>query len=233
MSTTTARIGNFKEYGASKSFEAHSTVKLLVAVAMAGWLALVLLLGAGGVFARGPGLPPLPILLGATMPLVIFFGAYFGSSVFRAYVLAADLPLEAGIQAWRVGGLGFLALYAHGVLPGLFAWPAGVGDIAIGLAAPWMAVELFRNRSFAASRRYVLWNILGIADLVVALSMGALSSGFLPGFGAKITTTPMTQLPLLLIPAYLVPFFMMLHFTALSQARRLVRYGQSRSDQNV
>jgi hypothetical protein len=40
-------------------------------------------------------------------------------------------------------------------------------------------------------------------------------------------------LPLLLIPAYLVPFFLMLHFTALSQARQLVRRGQSRSDQNV
>jgi hypothetical protein len=233
MSTTHASVGNFKQYGASKSPEAHPTVKLLVAAAMAAWLAIVLLLGTQGVFVGRPGVPPIPILLGATMPLMIFFGAYFGSHVFRAYVLAADLPLGAGIQAWRVGGLGFLALYAQGVLPGPFAWPAGLGDIAIGLAAPWISRELFRNSSFATSRRYMLWNVLGIADLVVALSMGALCSGFLPGLVGNITTTPMTQLPLLLIPAYLVPFFVMLHFTAFSQARRLVRKGQSRSDQNV
>ncbi len=42
-----------------------------------------------------------------------------------AFVLSADLRLLTAIQAWRAGGPGFLALYAHGLLPGLFAVPAG------------------------------------------------------------------------------------------------------------
>ncbi len=48
------------------------------------------------------------------------------------------------------------------------------------------------------------WNVLGILDLVVAVSMGALN-----------------RLPLVLVPAYFVPLFVMLHVAALPQARRV------------
>jgi hypothetical protein len=67
----------------------------------------------------------------------------------------------------------------------------------------------------------VLWNLLGILDLVVAVSAGALSSGFIAGLVGKVTTAPMALLlPLVLIPAYFVPLFIMLHLTALFQTRR-------------
>jgi hypothetical protein len=72
----------------------------------------------------------------------------------------------------------------------------------------------------------VIWNILGIIDLVVAVSMGTICSGFIHGLALNVTTSAMAQLPLVLIPAYLVPIFIMLHFTALSQARRLARSGK-------
>ena len=139
---------------------------------------------------------------------------------FRAYVLSLDLSLTTAIQAWRAGGLGFLALYAHGVLPGSFAWPAGLGDIAIGVTAPWVAHALVRRPGFAISRVFVVWNLLGILDLVVAVSVGGLSSALASGAAGEVTTGPMAQLPLVLIPAYLVPLFVMLHLAALFQARR-------------
>lgn len=124
------------------------------------------------------------------------------------------------IQAWRAGGLVFLAFYAHGLLPGRFAWPAGLGDILIGVTAPWILLALIRRPGFTASRLFVVWNLLGILDLVVAISTGALSSGFLAGAVGQVTTAPMTQLPLVLIPAYLVPLFAILHLASLFQARR-------------
>ena len=154
------------------------------------------------------------------LPLVVFIAAYLGSGAFRGLILAADPRLLTAIQAWRAGGLGFLALNAHGVLPGLFAWPAGLGDIAIGVTAPWVALALIRRPTFVASRQFVVWNLLGILDLVVAVSAGALSSGFVAGLVGEITTAPMAQLPLVLVPAYLVPLFIMLHLAALFQARR-------------
>ena len=196
-------------------------MKPFIASVLAIWFALVFLLGANGAFVRPPETPPFPILLGATVPLILFVAAYLGWGAFRSLILAADLRLLNAIQAWRAGGLGFLALHAHGVLPGLFAWPAGLGDIAIGVTAPWVALALIRQPAFAASRQFVVWNLLGILDLVVALSTGALSSGFVAGLVGEVTTAPMAQLPLVLIPAYLIPLFVMLHLAALFQAQRL------------
>lgn len=178
---------------------------------LAIWFVLVFLLA---------GSTPFPILIGVTVPLVVFVAAYLVSGAFRALILAADLRLLTAIQAWRAGGLGFLALNAHGVLPGLFAWPAGLGDIAIGVTAPWVALALIHRPTFVTSRQFVVWNLLGILDLVVAVSAGALSSGFVAGLVGEVTTAPMAQLPLVLIPAYLVPLFIVLHLAALFQARR-------------
>jgi hypothetical protein len=221
MNTKTESMGNFNEIEATKLNDKHSSVKPVVVVVLALWLGLVSFLGSKGAFAGSAGSPPLPIFFGFATPLVVFFTAYFASNAFRAFVIGADLRLLAAIQAWRWAGFGFLALYAHGVLPGLFAFPAGLGDIAVGFTAPWMMLGLIRDPSFAASRRFVIWNILGITDLVVAVSMGTICSGFIPGLTGNITSSPMSQMPLVLIPAYFVPIFIMLHFTALSQARRL------------
>jgi hypothetical protein len=149
-------------------------------VALALWLGLVSFLAFQGAFVKSANSPPLPIFFGVAIPLAVFLAAYFGSSPFRDFILGADLRFVAAIEAWRWGGLGMLSLYANGVLPGLFALPAGLGDMAIGISAPWIVLSLIRNPLFAASRRFVIWNILGIADFVVAVSMGALSSGAFP-----------------------------------------------------
>jgi len=205
--------------------ESRSSVTSLVSVVLAIWLALVFFLGAGGAFIRPPGTPPFPILIGFTAPIVIFIVAFWFSNAFRDFVLTVDLRLATGIQAWRFAGIGFLALYAHSVLPGLFAWPAGFGDIAIGVTAPWVIVNLIRHPSFAVSKTFVVWNLLGILDLVVAVSTGALSSALATGVAGEITTAPMAQLPLVLIPAYFVPLFIMLHLTSLFQARGSLAFG--------
>jgi hypothetical protein len=193
----------------------------IVAVVLAVWFAFVALIGASGAFITPPGLVPLPIAIGVTAPVIVFLGTFWISRRFREFVLNADLRLITGIQAWRAAGFGFLALYAHGVLPGLFALPAGLGDIAIGVTAPWIVLALIRRPGFAASKIFVVWNLLGILDLVVAVSTGALGSGLATGTAGEITTRPMAQLPLVLIPAYLVPTFMMLHLASLFQARRI------------
>jgi hypothetical protein len=84
-------------------------------------------------------------------------------------------------------------------------------------------LALIRRPGFSASKTFVVWNLLGLLDLVVAVSTGALASGLDIGSVGEITTRPMALLPLVLIPAYLVPIFIMLHLTALFQARRKAR----------
>lgn len=197
-----------------------ASAKRLIRLTLSAWLVAVFALGSLGLFVRPVGEPPFPILFGFALPIAVFLALYFASRAFRQAVLEADLGFITSVQAWRAGGLGFLALYTYGVLPGLFAWPAGLGDIAIGITAPALVLALARDPAVAQGRRFVVWNLLGILDLVVAVSMGAVGSGFLPGFAPEVSTTPMSQMPLVLIPAYFVPLFVMLHLTALFQVRR-------------
>jgi hypothetical protein len=128
-------------------------------------------------------------------------------------VLALNPRTLTLIHAERIGGLVFLAMYTYNILPGMFALPAGWGDIAIGATAYLAATRLIPNHR----RAFIAWQLLGVLDLVVALSMAAVSSLLHPH---GITTAPMTELPLSLIPSFGVPLFLILHIICIAQARR-------------
>jgi hypothetical protein len=200
---------------------AATSVTRTVGVVLVLWLALIFILGSQDRFVTSPGTPPLALLLAVTLPIVVFLVTYRVSERIRAFVLDLDLRLAMGIQAWRFAGLGFLALYTHHVLPGVFAWPAGLGDIAIGVSAPWLLVALIRNPALAASRGFVAWNLFGLLDLAVAVGIGTLVASVGIGTTDGTTTGVMSKLPLLLVPGFLVPVFVMLHIATLLQARRL------------
>lgn len=197
-------------------------VRSSVALALTVWFLLVASLGAVGAFVTPLGRPPFPLAIGVGAPLLGFFAWLRLSQSFRDFVLTLDLRLIAAMQAWRWAGLGFLSLYTYKILPAIFALPAGLGDMAIGITAPWMVIALIRRTGFAGSATFIRWNLLGILDLVVALSIGTLSGILAAGSPREITTAPMETLPLLLIPAFLVPLFLMLHAAALMQSRRAI-----------
>ena len=200
-----------------------SGIGLSVTLVLTAWFLLVVSLGAVGAFVGRPGTPPVGIAIGVGAPLLLFFAWLRLSQSFRDFVLSLDLRVIAGIQAWRWAGLGFLSLYAYNVLPGIFALPAGLGDMAIGFTAPWIILGLVRRPDFATSAAFIRWNVLGILDLVVALTIGTLTAALSTGAAGEISTAPMATLPLLLIPAFLVPVFLMLHTTALMQSRQIIR----------
>jgi hypothetical protein len=95
--------------------------------------------------------------------------------------------------------------------------------MAIGFTAPWIILSLARRPDFATSATFIRWNVLGILDLVVAVTIGTVSAALSTGAPGEISTAPMATLPLLLIPAFLVPIFLMLHTTALLKSRRAAR----------
>jgi hypothetical protein len=191
------------------------------------WFGLVCALAAGGKFVREPGSWPLPILIGVVAPLLIALAAFLVSPAFRRIVATADLRLLTSMQAWRFAGIALLALGVQGLLPAAFAWSAGLGDIAIGLTAPWIVLALIRRPEFASGRGFLAWNLAGIADLVGAVSLGALSTAYATGAAGEITMTPMAQLPMVLLPAFFVPLFIVLHVIALTRARWATVTGHS------
>jgi hypothetical protein len=199
---------------------ASAGIRRSLALVLGIWFLLVVSLGGSGAFSASPGSPPVAIALAVVVPLLLFFAWLRLWRSFRDFVLSLDLRLIAGVQAWRWAGFGFLALYAHNILPGMFALPAGLGDMAIGITAPWIMLTLVRQPAFVASATFVRWNVLGIIDLVVAVSLGALSAMLTTGAPGEVSSAPMATLPLLLIPAFLVPLFLMLHTAALLQSRQ-------------
>lgn len=198
-----------------------SGTRAAIGLVLGLWFLLVVGLGALGAFMGRPGQPPVAIALGVGTPLLIFWVWLRLSPSFREFILSLDLRLVSGMQAWRWAGLGFLFLCAYGVLPAFFALPAGLGDMLIGITAPWMIIALIRQPGFAGSAAFLRWNLLGILDLTVAVGLGAVGAmlgGASPG---AASTFPMASLPLVLVPAFLVPFFLMLHAIALMQSRRV------------
>jgi hypothetical protein len=151
-----------------------------------------------------------------------------------AALLATRIPTVARILAdpgtparlalphtLRVIGGVFLIVLALGKLPAVFAIPAGLGDIAIGVAAPFVAWRL----SHGANRAGAVWfNVLGIVDLAIAVSIG-----FLAGLGPNqlLHVTPSTEavalLPLALIPTTAVPLAVALHLVSLHRLRAIAK----------
>ena len=130
--------------------------------------------------------------------------------------MTSRLELPHSFRA--VDGVAFLLIMALGHLPALFALPAGLGDIAAGIAAPLVARKLAQG----TGRRTALWfNAFGMTDLIVALTLGAVVAYQL----IHITPSgaPISELPLAVVPTVGVPLLLAVHITsvtALVRARR-------------
>ena len=165
------------------------------AVVLAVWFIGIVLLAANGVFRTDA--PRIPAALLATLAagyLLLLWPA------FRAIVGNIPQHWLIGIQTFRILGGVFLVRYFQGELPGIFAIPAGVGDILTGLAAPLVAYWWFVGKPYARTAA-IAWNVFGMADLVNAVLIGTLTGG---GGGGIV-------FPAVLIPVYAVPRAFLLH----------------------
>jgi hypothetical protein len=185
------------------------------------WFATVFAAASIGVFDAGTRYSmsvPIPLGLGAVLPVVVFALWFQVSSRFREHLFSLNPVVLTAVQSWRAGGIVFLILLTKGILPPLFALPAGLGDMAIGVTAPFIAQALSRKNISAAA--FVRWQLAGITDLVVAVTTGVLSSPTRLGILAHgATTRVMGQLPMTLIPTFAVPLLVIFHIICIAQVR--------------
>jgi hypothetical protein len=194
---------------------------VLVGLVLVAWLVVIVVAGRAGMFDAGPGRPPLPILVAVVLPPAVFALLYRLTDRVRDFALSIDLRLLTAMQAWRVGGVMFMVLYAFGLLPGLFAWPAGLGDFAVGLAAPFVLQALVARG--AGWQFSVFWlNVAGLVDFAVAIGTGVLSSNSSLGiFAGDVPSASMGALPLSIVPTFAVPLWTIFHMISLIQLRRM------------
>jgi hypothetical protein len=216
--------------------------RLTVAGVLAAWFVAVLAIGATGALdpVRGFGVPALGLTV--ALPVAAFAGAFFAFRPIRDAMLAIPLPVMVALNAIRSLGVIFLVLNAAGELPAPFAPSAGWGDIFIGVTALPVAWAMLRFGPRARALA-VIWNTIGIADLVNAVALGALSApGPLQVFVGPPASTLMTTLPWLVIPGFLVPSLMFIHIVifyrlakteAAAPARRWLNGGAARGGASI
>ena len=190
-----------------------TTLSVLIA-----WFFLSVWLALRGA-AVTPGKPPLRVAVALLAPLAVFaLDGRRRGPLFEG-LRRLDVPSLIALQTFRIGGVFFVIAWMTGALPAAFALPAGLGDIAVGATAPFVAAAVAaRRRGYRALA--VAWNVVGLADLANAVFQGVTHSrssfGVLAG---SVTTEAVTRYPLYLIPTFFVPLAIMLHALALSRSR--------------
>ena len=195
---------------------------LAVVVPYTLWLAVIWSVAVNGVFRPGNNTPPL-------VPLAIFLPVIVGAPILlrskRIGEVLDAMPASwlVGLQVYRVLGGIFLVGWARGVVPGLFALPAGIGDVTTGLLALPVAYALAAGNG-DTMRAAVAWNIFGLVDFAVAVGIGlATAPGPFQLIVPSIPNTGVGLYPTVLIPAFAVPSSILLHVLSLRQLRRVAR----------
>jgi len=170
-------------------------------------LRLVVLLLLWGGAASAAGLFRLLVQLPPLLVPIIVAGLTIGFSWSLSRVrwlreAAAAVGVRAILAAHLVRFVGcyFLWLETQGRLPVEFAQRAGLGDIA---AAGGALVLLFWPESKGYRRVVFWWNLIGAADLLVAVGTGGWLNLVRPGSMIELSGLPLTLVPLWLVPVLL------------------------------
>jgi hypothetical protein len=198
------------------------SVWLAVLIPYTLWLAVIWSAAINGAFRIGAS--PVPLL-----PLAIFLPVIIGAPLLlrskRMGQVLDAMPSSwlIALQLYRVIGSIFLVGWARNVVPGVFALPAGIGDVMTGLLAVPVAIALASGTS-EARKAAIAWNIFGLFDFAIAVTIGLMIT---PGpFQMIVPSIPNATgglYPNVMIPAFAVPSSILLHVLSLRQLRRRSR----------
>jgi len=189
------------------------------------WLAVAWSAAINGVLIAGASRLPL-------LPLAIFLPVIVGAPLLLlskrvAQVLDA-MPAAwlVALQLYRIFGSWALSAWLHGSLPGVFALPAGIGDLLTGLFAVPAALAVATGTA-EGRRAAILWNVFGLADFAVAITMGMITApGRFQLIIPDVQSINAGAYPNVLTPAFVVPCSILLHALSL---RQLIRRSASRA----
>jgi hypothetical protein len=191
-------------------------VWLAVMIPFTLWLAVIWSAAIGGAFK--PGAAAIPLLpIAALGPVVLTIPILLRSRRIGQVLDAMPASWMVALQVVRVNGFAFLIGWAYGTVPGVFALPAGIGDILTGLLAVPIAISL-GSGSRDSRRAAIAWNLFGLLDFAIALSIGFAITFRLIETGLASATGGLY--PAAMIPAFGVPASIMLHALSLRQLSR-------------
>ena len=198
---------------------ARRSTKLALAAAAALWGVIVVTIAGSGLGAPGAA-GPVPITVVAfAVFFALLFGAWAARRQFRDAALSVPLPALVALNVGRIAGILMAISATQGRISAPFGPAAGWGDALTGaLAIPVAVIAATRSRY----RGWVFaWNLLGAADLIDAVTLGALSA---PGTPFRVFTegpgtAVMGAFPWIMIPTMLVPIYFLIHLTIAAKIR--------------
>lgn len=169
--------------------------RLLLLLAL--WGGIVAAAAAGGLLRRlGPLGVPLLALGFTAGSILLALRAGWARRAWAAVPLRAILAAHLG----RFVGAYFLWLASRGRLPALFAERAGWGDIAAAAGA-LLLLPVPEGRFFR--RALAVWNLIGVADLLLAVGTAGWLNRAQPGSMAEMGGFPLALVPLFAVPVLL------------------------------
>jgi hypothetical protein len=216
LPTVAVVVALFFVMWSARTSPATARAAILAGTVLIAWAVTVTALGLRGAFAQpeGNAFPPVGIAL--LVAFAVMSIAFSTSSSLRS--LFSNQQHLIRLNVWRLEGVVFLLLMREGRMPALWALPAGLGDIAVGATAFWVAARLAARSGKSIA---IAFHLFGLADLVVAVGLGiATSPGPLQVFRTSPTAELVTAFPLVLVPTFLVPLACALHVISLTQLTR-------------
>ena len=165
--------------------------------------------------SRLGGPPRLPIAI--FLPLLVALPFLLWSRTIGTLLDAMPPSWLVGLQAFRLLGGIFLVNWYSGTVAGAFACPAGIGDMVTGIMALPAALAV-ASGSASGRRSAFWWNIFGLTDIAVAITLSSAEPFQKTGFDIPVSYAG--AYPTVMIPAFAVPSWIMLHALSLRQLRR-------------
>lgn len=192
-------------------------VWLAIMVPFTLWLAVIWSAAINGVFKPGHA-PLLPFAI--FLPVIIGTPLLLRSKRLGQILDAMPAAWLIALQLYRVFGGVLLVGWAYGAIPGVFALPAGIGDVTTGLLAIPVALSLGAG-TLAARKSAIAWNVFGLSDFAVAVAIGLMiTPGPLQLIVPSISNAGVGLYPNVMIPAFAVPSSILLHALSLRQLSR-------------
>jgi len=183
------------------------------AVIFAFWLCAVAFVGLGRVYDSAP-----PQAIGVTIAggtLLLLALSRFNTN-FRNILDSMTTERLICLHSIRAPiGAAFLVMANEGLLPELFANRAGYGDMLTAISGVFAVVfcSAMKNQKLKTTV-YIVWNTIGLADLLIAVGTGIYLAMKIPDSMIWIA-----RLPLLLVTTFVLPILFASHIIML---RRLV-----------
>ncbi len=145
----------------------------------------------------------------------------------RNWFLSQELSQKwlIGLQLFRVIGGTFLIEMGRGNIPGIFSYPAGFGDILVGIAS-FVVLLAFRKQDLVPAIYIMFIIVIGIADFLSAFFFGFTSSEGSPlQLFFPAVTNRLILFPTGMIPLFLVPYAIFFHMLSLLNYVKYQRSG--------